>query len=121
MPGKPLNFDTVCELAGTFPNIEVRTGSRGPSLKYHGRMLACQAIHKSAEPGSLVVKVGFDQRDMLILSDPEVFYLTEHYVNYPSVLVRLSRVRHSALRDLIKIACEYAHKKKSGRKCRRQH
>ena len=33
--------------------------------------------------------------------DPGTYYLKEHYLNYPCVLVRLSRVRADALRDLV--------------------
>src|SRR5262245_41620923 len=64
-------------------------------------MFACMASHKSAEPNTLVVLVGFDQRDALIASDPETYYLKDHYLNYPSVLARLSRIRPDALRDLL--------------------
>ena len=63
-----------------------------PYLKAHGKMLACPAIHKSAEPDTLAVRIPFDLRADLIASDPDSYYLTDHYVNYPVVLVRLSRI-----------------------------
>jgi hypothetical protein len=59
------------------------------------------ASHKSAEPNSLVVRMDFAERDALLEGDPNTSYLKEHYVNYPCVLVRLSRVRSDALRDLV--------------------
>ena len=34
-------------------------------------------------------------------ADPDVYYVTDHYVNYPTVLVRLSRIHMDALRDLL--------------------
>jgi hypothetical protein len=40
-------------------------------------------------------------RDGLGEDDPDTYYLKEHYLNYPCVLVRLSHVRDDALRDLI--------------------
>jgi hypothetical protein len=43
----------------------------------------------------------FGDRDALIEDDPSIYYLKEHYVNYPCVLVRLSMVRADALKDLI--------------------
>jgi hypothetical protein len=43
----------------------------------------------------------FADRDALVEEDPGTYYLKEHYLNYPCVLVRLSRVRADALRDLI--------------------
>jgi hypothetical protein len=45
--------------------------------------------------------IGLDQRAELIEADPAVYDVTDHYVNYPSVLVRLSRIRRDALRDLL--------------------
>jgi len=60
----------------------------------------CIASHKSAEPNSLVVMMAFADRDALV-GDPAAFYLKDHYMNYPCVLVRLTRIRLDALRDLV--------------------
>jgi hypothetical protein len=76
-------------------------------LKIGGKLLACPAINKSAEPNSLVVRIDFDQRAALIAEAPETYYITDHYVNYPSVLVRLSRINSDALRDLLGSACRF--------------
>ena len=64
-------------------------------------MFVCMASHKSAEPNTLVVMMDFADRDALIEDDPDTYYLKDHYLNYPCVLVRLSRVGPDALRDLI--------------------
>ena len=64
-------------------------------------MLTCPAINKSAEPGSIVVRIDFEQRDALIAEAPDTYYVTDHYVNYPSVLVRLSHIDQVALKDLL--------------------
>jgi hypothetical protein len=64
-------------------------------------MFVCMASHKSAEPNTLVVRMAFAARNALVDDDPSTYYLKEHYVNYPCVLVRLSRVRADALRDLV--------------------
>jgi hypothetical protein len=65
------------------------------------------ATHKSAEPGSLVVVVGDDERDELIEGDPDTYYIKDHYVPWPTVLVRLSRIDDVALRDLLLMAVRY--------------
>ena len=70
-------------------------------MKVRGKMFACMAINKSAEPNSMVVRMGVADRDALIEDDPATYYLKEHYVDYPCVLVRLNRVTHDALRDLL--------------------
>ena len=92
-----------------------------PALKVRGHMFACMASHKSAEPNTLVVVVGFDQRDGLIAADPETYYLKDHYLNYPSVLVRLSRIPPHAMRELLLTAWRFtASVHKSGARRRPQ-
>jgi len=43
----------------------------------------------------------FEQRYELIAAEPDVYYLKGHYVGYPCVLVRLSRIHPDALRDIL--------------------
>ncbi len=118
MPKKSLSFDDVCEIARALPGIEESgsTGRGASSLKIHGKLLACPARHKSAEPDSLVVKIGIDERAKLIAEDPAVYYVTDHYVNYPSVLVRLSRIHRDALRDLVGMAAQFVSRTTKGKK-----
>jgi len=75
-----------------------------PALKVRGRMFVCMATNKAAEPNTLVVRMDFAQRDALIEEDPDTYYLKEHYVGHPCVLVRLARVNRDALRDLVQTA-----------------
>ena len=86
------------------PDVEEGTSYGSPALKIHGKMFACIAVHRSAEPGSLAIRIDFDQRDELMAADPDTYYITDHYADYPSVLVRLSRVNPDALRDLLIMA-----------------
>jgi hypothetical protein len=94
-------FKTVEAIGRSLPDVEVTTTWGMPALKVRGRMFACGASHKSAEPNTLVVMMDFADRDALLEDDPDTYYLKEHYVNYPCVLVRLSRVHPDALRDLV--------------------
>ena len=99
---KRSGFDAVIAIGRTLPDVEVTTTWGAPTLKVRGKMFACVAINKSAEPNSLVVRMDMAQRDLLIEEDPATYYLTDHYVDYPCVLVRLSRVSPESLRDLIR-------------------
>jgi hypothetical protein len=100
MTGK-VTFNTVRKIAASIPDVEVSESPRGFSLKVHGKLLACEAIHKSAEPDTLLVRIDGDERESMIADAPNIYYVTDHYVNFPSVLVRLSRVDREALRDLL--------------------
>jgi hypothetical protein len=107
-----ITFDTVRKMGLRLPDVEVSTTFGTPALKVHGQLLACPAINKSAEPGSIVVRIAVDQRDELIDGDPDTYYLTDHYRPYPSVLVRLSKIRPDALQDLLGMAWKYVTTKK---------
>ena len=86
----------------TLPDVEAATRYDGsPVLKLGGAFLTGLATHHSAEPGTLVVRVGFEERALLIEDAPETYYLTDYYRKHPVVLVRLSRIDRDALRDLL--------------------
>jgi len=113
-----ITFDTVRKMGLRLPDVEESTAYGTPALKLHGQLLACPAINKSAEPGSIVVRIDFDTREELVAADPDTYYLTDHYRPYPSVLVRLSRIRPDALQDLLGMAWKFVTTKKArkGRK-----
>lgn len=109
MPGRAIDFSTVRKIAlsGDFPGVEESTMYGAPALKVYGKLLACIPSHRSAEPGSLVVCVDFADRTALLAEAPDVYYVTDHYVGYASVLVRLSRVTPDALHDLLGMAYKF--------------
>jgi len=101
------SFSRVEAIGKTLPDVEVTTSWGAPALKVRGTMFVCIASHTSAEPGTLVVRMDIANRDALVEEDPDTYYLKEHYVGYPCVLVRLSRVHADALRDLVTGAYRY--------------
>ena len=111
MPSKKIDFDVVRELARSLPGVEESGLHGSPSLKVSGRLLTCPALHKSAEPNALVVRVDFAQRAKLIEDDPGAHYVTDHYVNHPMVLVRLGQVNRNALKALLRVAWQFANSK----------
>jgi hypothetical protein len=116
MERSKVDFDTVRKIALGLSDVEESTTYGSPALKIHGKLLACIAIHKSAEPESLAVRISLDRRVELMAAAPDIYYLTDHYVNYPVVLVRLSRIHPDALRDLLGIAWHFVKTKKPGSK-----
>src|SRR6266850_5338269 len=101
MPRGKISFDAVRRMALALPEVEEGTMHGSPAFKVRGKLLACAAIHKSAEPDTLAVRIPFDLRVDLMESNPDSYYLTDHYVNYPVVLVRLSRIDVKGLRELL--------------------
>lgn len=89
----------------SFPGVEAGIRYDGaPVLKAGGCFMAGLASHPSAEPGSLVVRVDFEDRQWLLDDAPETYYVTEYYRPYPIVLVRLALLDRDALRDLLAVS-----------------
>jgi hypothetical protein len=107
MPRSKINFDTVRKIGLALPGVEESTAYGSPALKVRGKLLACVPAHGLAEPGWLVVCVDFGERAELLAAAPDVYYVTDHYLNYTSVLVRLSRVTPDVLRDLLGMASKF--------------
>ncbi len=89
------------ELALELPNVEDSTTDRGIAFKLGGRLLICEATHKSAEPSSFVVRVSPEQRARLMAAYPDALYLPDHYAKYSAVLARLARLDRESLRDIL--------------------
>lgn len=106
-PKSTIDFDTVRDIGLTFPGVEESTAYGSPALKVRGKLLACVPANRSAEPGSLVVRMDLDDRAALLAEAPDVYYITAHYAGYPAVLVRLSRVNPDMLRDLLGMAYKF--------------
>ncbi len=87
------------------PDVEATTRYDGsPVLKRGGSFVAGLATHPSAEPNTLVVRAGLEEREWLLEDAPETYYLTDYYRRYPLVLVRLSRIKRDALRDVLSVS-----------------
>jgi hypothetical protein len=101
------NFEAVRVVGREFPELCEGTMYGSPALKIGKRLVACVGVHRPAEPGSLVVRTDFEQRAALLADDPETYYVTDHYANHPVVLVRLARLQHDQLRDLLAAARQW--------------
>ena len=104
MANKGLTYNVVRELGLELPRAEEGLYYRMPALKVDGEIFVVQTGHRSAEPNSISVPVGFKQREQLIAADPRVFYLKPHYEPYPVVLVRLDCIDRDALQRVLRSA-----------------
>jgi hypothetical protein len=119
MPVAKVTFDMVRRIGLTLPGVEEGSMYGSPALKLHGRLLACLAINKSAEPDTLAVRTGFDERAAQLAEEPAIFHVTDHYLNHPVVLVRMSKITVDQLKDLLRSAWRFVtehEKKKSSRR-----
>lgn len=103
-----LNFEAVRKLGLSLPDVVDATTYGAPALKLHGRMVACIPANKSAEANSLVVTIDVEHRAELLRQQPDVYYITDHYLNHSTVLVRLAKISRTDLRELLRDACNFA-------------
>src|SRR5439155_21947924 len=102
-------FEAVRTAGLALPDVVATTRYDGsPVLKVRGCFMAGLATHRSAEPQTLVVRVGIEEREWLIADAPETYYLTDYYRSYPLVLVRLSRIDRDGLHDLLSVSWHLA-------------
>ena len=93
-----MTFDDVCDIALAWPGVERGTSYGTPALKVKGKLLT--RLREDGE--TLVVPgVGFDEREMLIEAEPEIFHLTPHYRDWPIVLMHLAKADPRAVEALL--------------------
>ena len=97
---RAVTFETVRALAHELPEVEEGTSYGTPALKVKGKLIA-----RLREDGkTLVVRTDFYERDFRMQADPETFFITDHYREYPYILVSLPKVGVDDLRDLLEQA-----------------
>jgi hypothetical protein len=51
---------------------------------------------------AMVLAIGsMEMRDVMLEAEPGLFYITDHYKNFPYLLARLSRLNKTTLKDLL--------------------
>lgn len=99
-PGRrTVDYDTFLALAHELPAVEEGTCYGTPAVRVAGKFLA-----RLREDGALAIRCSFEDRVILMDEYPAAFYFTDHYANYPAVLIRLSKVRRDVLRAVVEKA-----------------
>jgi hypothetical protein len=75
-----------------------------PSFLLNGRFLA----RFRDDDTVLALRIAsIDDRDVLMQIDPRAFFFTDHYRDYPAVLIRLAEVPRTLFRDVVNQAWQY--------------
>jgi len=110
MAPRKLSLAAIRRVAATLTDLEEGTSYGTPAWRHRGRLLA--RLHQDGQ--SIVLKVGDETRDHLLEADPATFFITDHYIGYPTVLARLDRLSAADLKKLLARAME-TNAKRSGR------
>lgn len=82
----------------SIPGTDERLWFNQPSVFIHDRFLA-KTHHKE---DAVTLQVGsMEMRDMMLEAEPELFYITDHYRKFPFVLVRLSALTKTVLKEML--------------------
>ena len=94
-----MTFDDIRKVALAWPEVEDGTSYGTAALKVRKKMLV-----RLKEDGDSLVMPGVpqDERDMLVESQPRIFYFTDHYRDYPMVLIRLSKASRATVEPLLR-------------------
>lgn len=117
----PLTIADALRIGRAFPNVEESTSWGAPALKVCGQMMACVPTNKSAEPGSLLIRMDRAERPALLAEAPELYYAPDHYLGYDGVLVRLAHCTPELMRDLLAMAHKFVSRKRAAPNRRRRH
>ncbi len=97
-----MDFDEIRELALSFPGVEEHLVLGGTTLRIGKRFLACIA---KIDKDTLVLKVPDPlEREMLLATQPEVYYLTDHYAGFEALLIRMPKANREEVHRLIERA-----------------
>jgi len=95
-------------LCAAFPGCAMDPRGGREAVRAGGKVLAYLAVNeRSRAPGLpaneefVVVRIGFDRRAELLESNPEAYFVTPHYRNWPAVIVRLTTADQRELRELL--------------------
>jgi hypothetical protein len=94
-----MTYDDIRKIALAWPEVEDGTSYGTSALKVRKKML----VRLKEDGDSLVMpSVSLDERDMLVESQPKVFYFTDHYRDYLIVLIRLSKAKRLTVEPFLR-------------------
>lgn len=97
-----MTFDDIRRIALSFPEVEEYRLFDSPAFRIRKRLLACTA---KIDPDTLMLKVPDRlEREYHLATSPDVYYLTDHYVSFQCLLVKMPLADPEELRQLFEQA-----------------
>jgi hypothetical protein len=96
----PADFERVRRLALALPGVEEGTYYGTPAFRV-GRKYFTR-LHDKLD--CLVIRIEPSDRQPRMAADPEAFFITDHYLNAPWMLIRLDKVADADLKELLEDA-----------------
>ena len=94
------DWDSVMAFGLTLPGTEPSTSYGRPAVRVRGKSF----LFPGREPGSFAVMAPIEEKELLMETDPETFWETDHYRGYPAVLVRFGSADRERIENVIRRA-----------------
>ena len=94
----PVSRKEGWKIALAFPDTQEVLWFNKPAVFLHGQFLT--KVHDKEEAMTFRVS-SMEMRDVMLEAEPKLFYITDHYRNFPFVLARLSALTPTLLKELI--------------------
>ena len=88
-------WDDVEEIALSFPEVEV-SGEDRIAFRVRGKLFAWAA--RGRDGGGLGIRVDRDDKELILDSNPDVYFTSRHYDGWPGVQIRLEAIEREELR-----------------------
>jgi hypothetical protein len=90
-----MKWDQLCKLARELPEVEEGIWFRTPALKVRGKSF----VRLKEDGKSVVFLLGsLEEQELLTETQPDVYYITDHYRGWPAVLARLAALKTAECR-----------------------
>jgi hypothetical protein len=93
----PVSFDEVRAMAMALPGAEEGTSYGTPAFRVRKKFF----VRLKEDGESIVLRINPFERGYLLEAEPDAFYITDHYRDYPAVLARLAALTPERLRGRI--------------------
>jgi hypothetical protein len=93
----PVSFDEVRAMAMALPEAQEGTSYGTPAFQVRKKTF----VRLKEDGESIVLRINPFERGYLLEAEPDGFYITDHYRDYPAVLARLSALTPERLRPRI--------------------
>jgi hypothetical protein len=101
-------YEKIRQIALALPGVEEGRYFSTPAFRVRGKVFA--RIREDGE--TMALKVDFETRDTLMQVDSDTFFTTDHYLEYPSVLMRFSNVEPDEMREHLERSWRYCASKR---------
>ena len=106
-----MTWNAVRRLAAAFPKAVEGTSYGTPAFR-----IGKKYWFRLKEDGeSIAIRISFDEREILMQAKPKTFYITDHYRDYPAVLIRLAAIKDGEMKDFLQRSYDFTAAKKKRR------